>query len=275
MGSTEVEWACVAPDKVVVATAARASLHHPGPMSPFRSPMRGAGSAATTRALLNGAVAVGRGEVHAAPPPLTIARWIERVAADYQTTHATPPLMAEAAERFAHAGRRELAAWAARKAEDERGHDELALRDLRALEIDAERLVVALRPRRAVALVDYFTRSVRAGDPIGCVGYAWTLESSSLAVDMAYIRSVEAMLPLGVHATRCLRVHSSLGSDVGHLEELAGVVVRLSASERTAIAVACYETARILHSDWDELSEHALEQCICPWQSKRPTGEPI
>jgi hypothetical protein len=280
MAKVALEWAAIAEDRVVIATADRISLHRPSPMSPFNAPMRGPGSPLTTRQLLDGAFEVGRavaGENHVtetdAPPPVTLARWVERLCADYQTTRATPPLMAEAAERFDHAGRRALARWAASKVEDERGHDELALRDLRALGLDAAGIVEALRPRWAIALVEYFTRAVRVADPICCVGYAYALEGSALAVTAATLRRIEAALPHGVHATRCIRVHSALGGDARHADQLVAMVSRLRASERASVAGACYETSLILNAPRDERSEAELSQLIRTWQSTRGGGD--
>src|SRR4051812_37004610 len=94
-----VEWARIAPDKVVVATAERAFLHTPGGLfeqDGFARPMHGPGSLATTRNLLDGALGAGQRAAPRAkePPPLSPARWAFRLAGSYCTTHATPPLMA-------------------------------------------------------------------------------------------------------------------------------------------------------------------------------------
>jgi hypothetical protein len=280
MVKVELEWAPIAEDRVLIATANRISLHRPTPMSPFNAPMRGPGSPSTTRQLLDGALEVGRlvarerqlSEADALPP-ITLARWVEQLCADYHTTHVTPSLMAEAAGRFARAGRGALARWAASKVTDERGHDELALRDLRALGLDAGGIVAVLRPRWARALVEYFTRAVRAADPIGCVGYAYALEGSALGVTAVSLRRIEAALPPGVHATRCIRVHSALGSDVSHVDELVGMVAGLDAGERARVAAACYETALIMSAPRDERSEAELAQLIRTWETIPRRGE--
>jgi pyrroloquinoline quinone (PQQ) biosynthesis protein C len=156
--------------------------------------------------------------------------------------------MAEAAARFGAAGRGALAAWAAHKARDERGHDRLALRDLEALGYDAERVVEALVPPTAAALVAYFGEAVHAADPVRCVGYAYALERLALGQTEAYVKRVEAMLPAGVYATRCLRVHSAVGSDAGHVAETIAMVAGLSAPERAEIALACYETTALCYA---------------------------
>lgn len=246
-----IEWAEVAPGRVVVATADRAWVHAPvftGQPDPFAIAMDGPGSLATTRRLLDGAIgAAGRGAPRpAVGPALTPARWAWRLAGYYRTTHATPLLMAAAAERFAAAGRDALAAWARDKVREETGHDRLALRDLAALGYDSDRLVEHLAPPTAAALVRYFEARVREDDdPIGCVGYAYALERLALERGADDIAAVEAMLPPGVVATRCLRVHSATGSDAAHVEDIVRLVAGLAAPERARVARACYETAAI------------------------------
>lgn len=256
--SIAMEWAEVAPGSIVVATAERIWLHTPvfnGQPDPFALPMEGPGSEATTRQLLDGAIgAAGRrkpaqalqAQAAQATPPLTPARWAWRLAGYYQTTHATPRLMAAAAERFAAAGRDALAAWAREKVRDEAGHDRLALRDLDALGYDAAAVVDALVPPTAAALVRYFeARVLEDDDPIGCVGYAYALERLALERGARDIAAVEAILPRGVVATRCLRVHSAAGSDATHVDDTVRLVAQLTAGERTRVARACYETAII------------------------------
>jgi pyrroloquinoline quinone (PQQ) biosynthesis protein C len=108
---------------------------------------------------------------------------------------------------------------------------------------DAEAVVEALVPSSATALVDYFIRSVQTPDPIACVGYSYAMERLALAVSEKHIQTVEALLPSGTCATRCLRVHSGVGADVEHVEETIKLVAALTSEERTRIAIACYETA--------------------------------
>jgi len=267
--NVELEWTRLGPGKVLVATAERAFLHTPGgagETTAFSLPMHGPGSLATTRNLLDGAVGAGQRAVPRAeaPPPLTQARWALRLAGYYCTTHATPGLMAEAAVRFAAAGEASLARWAEQKTRDERGHDQLALRDLRALGYDAERVVEALVPPTAAGLCRYFTEAVRGEEPVRCVGYAYALERLALGQTEAYVRRVEAMLPRGVYATRCLRVHSAVGTDARHVEETIAVVAGLPAEERAQIALACYETTVLCYgpNSGNPIAEDALESAL-------------
>jgi len=246
----EIEWAQLTDETAVIATSKRAWLLRIDAFDSgdaFARPMRSAGSLATTRNLLDGAIGAAQKMVlpEGSRPELTEARWVWRLAGYYHTTHATPRLMAEAAARFAAAGRHALARYALEKVRDEGGHDELALADLRALGYCAEAVVAELVPPTAEALVDYFARCVRAANPVGCVGYAYALERLAVTNGRDYIRQVEAALPSGVRATRCLRVHSAASADAKHVEDALKVTAALPAEDRRLVARACYETALI------------------------------
>jgi hypothetical protein len=182
--------------------------------------------------------------------------------------------MEQARDRFAAAGQSSLADWAGTKAREERGHDELALRDLRALGYAAERVVDVVRPEVAVALASTFTAWVLGPDPVYCVGYAYALERLALTRGPDYLARVESALPKGVLATRCLRVHSGSGSDAKHVEETVVVVAGLPAEERAKIALACYETAALcsMSPKGGYLTEDALQQVLAPLKNTNNPG---
>lgn len=266
MSSKNLEWVRLTPGLVVVATAERVWLHQVktfDPSDPFSQPMSCAGSFTTTGNLLDGVICAAQRKIARAEcaPPLTLNRWVWRLAGYHHTTQATPGLMMKAAERFAAAGRTELARYAARKAQNEKRHDELALRDLKSLGYHAELLVEKLIPSTAARLVDYFTDCVYAQNAVACLGYSYALERLAVAINRDYIERVKRLLPPGVRATRCLRVHSALGSDARHLGEAVEVIASLTAVERELVALACYETTRICCSPPDDyLSEEEMEQ---------------
>lgn len=270
-----MEWAAVTTDLVVVATSERQWVHRPGAWGAFARPMTGPGSIPTTRALLDAAARTGWAAAGAQPtaPPFTQLRWAYRLCGFYRTTHATPPLMREAAARFAAMGRPALAAWAETKAREEQGHDTLVLRDLRALGLAAELVVERVVPAIPAALVRSFERLVRAPDPTACVGYTYALERLALEVDSAYIDRVEQSLPPGVKATRCLRVHSGVGSDPAHVDETVALVAELPGEERAAIARACHETALLCYAPREDepLAEETLERLFQPLHTAQET----
>ena len=264
---THAEWAQIAPGKVIVATEDRAWLYRPrSDEDRFTQPMSGAGSISTTRKLLDGAIAAAQRTVNSKirPPALTATRWVWRLASQYYLTHSAPQIMEEAAKRFQKAKRPILADWAAKKVIEETGHDLLALRDIQALGYDDKAVINTLIPPAAVVLMDYFRRSVQDSDPIDCVGYAFTIERLSLGIDEKYIQAVEALLPLDTLATRCLRVHSSVGADAEHVEEITKMVAELTAQERVRVAIACYETALLCFSPPSQgyISDEELQQIL-------------
>lgn len=258
-----VEWAKISPNKVIVASSTRAWLLEQKPQDKpqpetaqyFSESMESAGSVATTRQLLDGAIAAAKYAVNSdvRPPALTATRWVWRLAGAYHLTHSAPQLLREAARRFTNQGHSLLAEWATEKAQEEAGHDLLALRDIQSLGYDSQAVVEKLVPPAATVLMDYFTRSIQDDpNPIDCVGYSYTMERMALGVDEKYIQKVEALLPPGVKATRCLRTHSSVGADAEHVEETIEMIAQLTTSERVRIARACYETALMCFSPCPE-----------------------
>lgn len=269
---TNVEWAQIAPDKVVVATVERAWLCRPNSapsVDHFSQPMEGVSIISTTRNLLDGAIAAAKHTLYSniRPPALTLTRLVWRLAGAYHLTHAYPPLIEEAAIGFAKFDRCNLAEWALHKAKEEKGHDRLAWRDIHSLGYDASAVVKALVPSIAVTLVDYLTRSAQDNDPIDCVGYSYTFERlSTRIIDKKHIQQVEKLLPSNTHATRCLRVHSSIGDDAEHVEETVKIVAGLTPQERSRVARACYETALLCFSlpKNGYISDEELQQILIP-----------
>lgn len=287
-----LEWLEITPEQTVVATATRAFLHVPQAFGsdPFQAPMRGDGTPETTHWLLEGAIAAAGCSVHAAhgaatpsrsaslsTASLTAAHWAYRLVGYFHTTDATRRLLPLLARRFAESGRRTLAAWAEQKISEESGHEQLALRDLGELGFRARGLVGAFAPPRAAAWVALFERLAAADDPVGCVGYAHGLERLALLRGPAEVKAIEQALPAGVNATRCLRVHSALGSDAHHVRSNVTTTAALRADERRAIAQACYLTARIYFDPAldDDLHSAQIEAKVAAFREPtRPSLKP-
>lgn len=267
--SEKLEWAQIAPGKVVVANSERAWLYQPQSTEDrFAHPMECAGSFATTKKLLDTAIAAAKVAVKSdsRPPALTSTRWVWRLAGAYHLTSPVPKLLKDAAIGFAANNRSHLESWALEKVEEETGHDRLALLDIQSLGYDAEAVVAELTPPAAIALMDYFARSVQDDDPIDGVGYTYTMERLSMGIEEDYIEKVESLIPPKINATRCLRVHSAIGADAGHVDENVELIAELSSNERTRIARACYETALMLFSPPPEgyISDDELQAKLEP-----------
>ena len=226
---------------------------------------------ARTRQLLESSIisAYAASSSNCRPPALTPLRYVWRLVGMYHLCHSTPQLMKQAAQRFASAGRWKEARWAADKAIEEQGHDQLALLDIESLGYDAEALVKAAVPPAAAHLVDYFTRSVQASDPINCIAYSFTLERIAIGIAENHIKAVEAML-LQAQATRCLRVHSSSGNDVKHVEETLVLISDLAFEQQLQVAEACYQVALLCINPPREsyASEAELEDLLRPLKQR-------
>ena len=249
MQDSDITWARIAPGKIVVATSARAFLHEDTSAfgGPFSIPPEGPASLAATRHLLDGAVGVAQREGPAPPRrTLTLVGSIHRLAGYFHTTHATPPRMIERRGALRGGGARGARGVGGGEITGRAGARRVALRDLASLGYDARALVAAHVPETAAALVDFFTSLVRGpGDPARCVGYAFALERLAATRSAAEVRAVQAVLPPGIDATRCLRVHSAAGTDADHVDDIVTLAAGLSHDEREAIARAAYETTRI------------------------------
>jgi len=223
---------------------------------------------AKTRKLLNNAIvdAWRAVKLERRPPALTPTRWVWRLAGFYHLCHSTPRLMEEAQERFASTNRQSLAQWAVQKAREEAGHDLLALRDIQSMGYRAEAVVQALVPPAAKALLDYFTQSVQNSDPIDCVGYSYTAERLGICIGEGYIQSIEALLPQGINATRCLRAHSAASTEVEHVKETLVMITGLTSEERDRVGKACYQAALLRFSPPKEayISDEEIQNVLKP-----------
>jgi pyrroloquinoline quinone (PQQ) biosynthesis protein C len=188
--------------------------------------------------------------------------YVYLLAGMYQTTHATPAAMRHAAQTFTQQQLTGLAHRCLEVADEETGHDELALADLRALGFDADALVQRLQPAVPMAMTELFWRYATKPYPIEVFGYAYALERSALQQKREHIQAIEAQLPAGVHATRCLRVHSAEGSDASHVPESLAFMAGLSASDRAAIGLAVYETAKTMYSPVAYPGDEALSAVV-------------
>lgn len=249
-----VEWTPISEELVLVATEARAWIHRPASClgsDPFGMPMTGCGSPATTRRLLDAAVAIPQREAlcRGSERPFTREDYVARLVGHYYTTHWTEWQLRRAASRFSEAGRPELARLAETAAQQSRGRDLLAMRDLVALGYPSEYASRAPMGARTAALLHYALRCLAGPYPVAIFGYGYALERGARAVTEEYLHAVQALLPTGVDATRCLRAHSALGTGAERGERMAEAVAFLPAEDRRRIVRAAYDAAHIMFAE--------------------------
>jgi hypothetical protein len=197
---------------------------------------------------VEGAIAAGLAQAEHTPAaePCTLLRYIRWLAGNYVFAGQTPGLFRRGAERFHAAGRRDLAEFARQKAVEESGHAELAYRDLEALGLPAAEVVRLVAPPSAHAFAERFKSHVESGEPIALYGFSYCLERMAVERDRSFIRKVEAICPPGSRALRFLKVHSTIGSDSGHVHEQIAAFELLTGAELAVVVRAAYDTARML-----------------------------
>src|SRR5262249_32018074 len=141
-------------------------------VDPFATPMSGAGAAGSTVGLLDAAVNLGFAgiEKRLPCPEPTLAGYIVALVGAYHTSVDAPRTLRRAARRLGGLGRPEVTAYLEDRAREETGHDRLALKDLRALGVPAERLVATFIPEGIKPLCKRFDDLCIQDYPIGCIG---------------------------------------------------------------------------------------------------------
>ena len=242
---------------------------------PFATPMTGAGAKGSTIGLLDGAINLGFAgiERRLARPDLTLAGYVVALVGAYHTSVDTARNLQRAAKRFEELGRPEIAAYLEVRAREETGHDWLALKDLRALGVPGERLVANFIPEGIKPLCKRFDDLCVEDYPIGCVGYSYCLERIAALKQKTDIEKVQALCPDGVDATRFLRSHSCLGSEVSHVEETIEFVVSLPANDRISVIQETYQSALIMAEGYNhELLKSGAEMLE---ELRQAVGEPL
>lgn len=237
-------------------------LQQPGDPQTTRQLMAGAFYAASSPASADGS---------AVRPTPSLLGHVYSLLSSYQTTHATPSVARHAAGRLAARGKHAAVAHFLHMAEEESGHDTLALMDLAALGLPAC-AVQDIQPAGAVKLAALFWRLADSAEPISALGWAYALERHALFTKEEDIAAIERHLPPGIRATRCLRVHSAVGSDARHVAESIDFMATLPAQDRMHIVRAVFETySMVVETVPDYPGETAMENLLAPygWQHSR------
>jgi hypothetical protein len=253
MAQSITEWVNLPGDISIIAReSGEVWFHTPGGarqhLDPFTAPMTGVGAMGSTVGLLDGAINLGFAgiEKRLARPDPTLIGYIVALVGAYHTSVDTPRNLQRAASRFNELGRPEVAAYLEERAREETGHDRLALKDLRALGMPGELLVASFIPEGIRPLCDHFDDLCVEDYPIGCIGFSYCLERTAALKQEADIEKVRALCPDGVDATRFLRSHSCLGSEVAHAEETIAFVASLPANDRIRVVQETYQSALIM-----------------------------
>jgi hypothetical protein len=250
MNKSTVEWIVLPGDIAIVATETgqvwQLALGSFGENSPFEREMVGEGSPLSTAALLNQAIAAGFGrqEQDSEDEAISLPQYVYNLVGTYHNARRTPENYLLAAKQMRALGRPEIASYLEIHALEETGHDRLIIKDLTALGLPAERLVAGIIPDGVKILVEIFDSYSSSDYPIGCIGYSYCFEYTAAMKPKSQVDAMQALCPPGIDASRFLRTHSCLGSEVGHVEDLVAFIAGLPARDRIDIAQAAYHTAK-------------------------------
>jgi hypothetical protein len=269
MTNPTTEWVVVRDNIAVIASEIGdlwfLELDERGAPSPFSKQMTCKGTVKSTAALINGAIALGFGltQESATDDTVSLPQYVFNLVGTYHNAQRTPRNYRRAANRLRELGRQDISSYLETHALEETGHERLILKDLNALGLPADRLVSNLMPRGVKLLVDFFDQLSSASYPLGSLGYSYCFEYTAAMKPRSQVEAMQAQCPHGVDATRFLRTHSCLGSEVEHVEDLVCLIAGLPAPDRIEVIKAAYDTAAmtaILRRDVRETDEAIMAQ---------------
>jgi hypothetical protein len=152
----------------------------------------------------------------------------------------------------------DLAAYARQKLEEEAGHDEFPLADLRALGYDAAAAVRELPPPPAVAAVVAYARSCVDAQPVEFIGYVYALERRILRASGGWFAMLAAVLPPAVEAASFVRAHAT-ELDHRHVAEAVEFITGLPAGDRAPIVAGCHRATEICCAQYSGQHPSELE----------------
>jgi hypothetical protein len=244
-----VQWVHLAPGKLLVAGSRSAWIQRPEPGAIGFSaamPARLPSSVATTRRLLDGAIALAEREApQVEQPPMTARRWAWYLASQWYCAHHSVALLPNLIRRYEALERADLASFARLKLEEEQGHDEFALSDLSAFGYDADSLVRSVPAVPSVeALVEHGRACALGPNPTTFLGYVYALERRVLRLTDEWFASLADVLPRDAPVATGLRAHAT-EFDREHVEEAVTFIATLPAGDRTSIVQASHRTTEI------------------------------
>lgn len=121
--------------------------------------------------------------------------------------------------------------------EEELGHDEWILNDIRAAGGDADAVAASVPHPATDALVAYVYDNVQRRNPVGIFGMVFVLEGTSVALALNAADKIQAALGLPDQAFTYLRSHGTL--DQQHVGDLKSILSRLDGPSDHAAIVQC------------------------------------
>jgi pyrroloquinoline quinone (PQQ) biosynthesis protein C len=121
--------------------------------------------------------------------------------------------------------------------EEEVGHDEWIMNDIRAAGGDTEAVRASIPHPATDALVAYVYDTVSRRNPVGIFGMVFVLEGTSVALALNAADRIQATLGLPNSAFTYLRSHGTL--DQEHVQDMGTILSRLSDTDDHAAILQC------------------------------------
>jgi pyrroloquinoline quinone (PQQ) biosynthesis protein C len=167
---------------------------------------------------------------------ITLPRYLAFLSQAFHHVRHTVPLLTAATSRLP-ARLRWLQRDMIHYLEEEVGHDDWILSDIRAAGGDAAAVATSLPQPATDALVAYVYDTVQRRNPVGIFGMVFVLEGTSVALALHAADRIQAALALPDSAFTYLRSHGRL--DREHMNDLRGILARITDAEDQAAVVQC------------------------------------
>jgi hypothetical protein len=272
-----VQWAHLPGGETLVASRDGAWLQQPaitplGLLGPMADSLEATPD--TTRHLVDGAIAAAeRAAGRLTERPITATLWAWHLVGQWYCAHHGVALLPEVIRRYESAGRQEVAEFARRKLDEELGHDQFPLADLRALGYDAEGVVRNIEPPQVARAEVNFARECVFGEhPIEFLGYVYAQERRVVRIPQWWLTDLATVFPHGVDAASAIRLHAG-ELDRAHVDAAIQFIATLPADDRTRIVQACHRTAQIGCATFpgDDPTEAELKSRLAGYRRTRVT----
>ena len=154
---------------------------------------------------------------------ITLAQYVAFLKEAYFHVRETVPLLMACGSRLSD-DREWLRAAVAHYIDDEYGHEEWILNDIRACGADAERIRTAQPSRATELMVSYAWDTIQRRDPVGFFGMVYVLEGTSVTLATRAANTLQTSLDLPKQAFSYLLSHGSI--DQEHVQFLEGLMNR-------------------------------------------------
>jgi len=121
--------------------------------------------------------------------------------------------------------------------EDEYGHEQWILNDIRACGADADAISNGTPSRATELMVSYAWDTIQRRDPVGFFGMVYVLEGTSVSLALRAVDRIQATLGLPSRAFTYLRSHGEL--DQEHVHHLADILGRFDDPADRDAVVRC------------------------------------